>query len=409
MAVSTLQVVLFLSAAATAGAQPWDMDRCLSYALSHNPEIAIQENISRQYKSRFVAECLNVLPTFNASVTDDFTTFSVSGDMLLFQGFSRQHQRQMARTEYDISILDILNIKEDLTIRTIESFLQFAQAWQQLDFAKAGYEASLNEREKTRLLVGGGTQPMSALLQVEAQLASDRSAMVEAECAVKSRRLELCQTLDIPYDKDFTIDPGDISDSLVPPRPYSPQLLEAIARNSPRYLKSLSTVKHRRASYLRSLSALSPALSLRASHTVSTLTTPVTSDKSIGLCLTLPFLTSWHYGPQISEARLEKKRAELETSATLRNLQTSIESAFIESGNSYSKSQAALENVKALGESLRINRLKYEQGMITATDYTLAKSEYEKARSAFLKAKWQHIFQLKIIDWYVSEYAQGVE
>ena len=97
----------------------------------------------------------------------------------------------------------------------------------------------------------------------------------------------------------------------------------------------------------------------------------------------------------------------MEAYATRRELESALERAVIESSNSYSKSAAALENVKALKESLRINRLKYEQGLITVTDYTLAKSEYDKALSAFLKARWQYVFQLKVIDYYMSDYCYG--
>lgn len=395
-----LTVLLFPSV----HAQPWDMERCLDYALTHNPEVAIHQSIAEQSKSRFVAECLNVLPVFSATTYDKLTAFSVSGELTLFHGFEKHHLRRMAKCEYDISVLEILGIKEDLTIKTIEAYLHLAQSHQQLEYAKAGYEASVNEREKTLMLVNGGTQPMSALMQVEAQLASDRSALVEAECAVKSRRMELCQVMDIPYDSDFHIDLQDMSDTLSPPPHYPIHMLDAMARNNPRYKEALATVEHRKANYLKSISELFPAFSLTADYSSPFIRSKGPDIKSVGLRLSIPILSSWQFGPHIREAKQQKKQAEVESYSTLRKLQTAIERVFIESSNSYSKTVAARENVRALDESLRINRLKYEQGMITATDYILAKSEYDKARSSFLNAKWQHIFQLKIIDYYVSEY-----
>lgn len=390
-------------------AQPWDMERCLGYALTHNPEVAIRQSLAEQSKSRFVAECLNVLPVFSATTYDKLNAFSASGELTLFHGFEKHHLRHMAKCEYDISVLEILGIKEDITVKTIEAYLHLAQSHQQLEYAKAGYEASLNEREKTLMLVNGGTQPMSALMQVEAQLASDRSAMVEAECAVKSRRMELCQVMDIPYDSDFSIDLKDMSDTLSPPPQYPVQMLDVIARNNPRYKEALVNVEHRKANYLKSISELFPVFSLTADYSSPFIRSKGAEIKSVGLRLSVPVLSSWQLGPRIREAKQQRRQAEVESYSTLRNLQTAIESVFIESSNSYSKSMAAQENVRALEESLRINRLKYEQGMITATDYTLAKSEYDKARSSFLNAKWQHIFQLKIIDYYVSEYGETEE
>ena len=403
-----LIISIILAFPAPVFSQGWNLDRCLDHVVRHNPEIAMQENVALQYKARFAAECMEILPTFGATFSSSSASrtpsLALSGEFTLFHGFSKHHRRHVARMEYDISVLDILGLKEDLAIKTIESYLLLAQSFQQLDYATAGYEASLRERETTMMLVNGGTQPMSALLQVEAQLASDRSAMVDAECAVKSRRLELCQTLDIPYDKDFMIDREEINDTLVPPQTWPEEMVSAALRNNPKYLRSLAVREHRKTVFLKSLSELSPSVSLRADWAMSFGNGPQVPVKSVGLHVALPFLSGWHYGPQIREASLERKRAEIESYAIMRELETTFERAVIESGNCYSKSLAALENVRALEESLRINRLKYEQGMITATGYILAKSEYEKARSAFLKAKWQYMFQLKVIEHYLSSY-----
>lgn len=402
-----IAIILGLSAGVSAFTQPWSLEECVAYALEHNPEVARLEIASRQYRSRLAGECLDMLPTFSANIGDNLSALSVSGEMVLFQGFTKHFQRQSAKLAYDMSVLETLGIKEDLAIRVIESYLQLAQAFQQLDYARAGYEASLQERDKTSLLVTGGSQPMSALMQVEAQLASDRSSMVEAECAVKSRRLELCQAMDLPYDSGMSIRKDEMSDSLMPPPLCTAEDIRAAVERNPKYRRSETAIRQREAAFAGSIGSLSPTLSLRAEYCTPVRQTAPLNTSYAGLNISMPVFGNWRRIAQIAEARHAVRQARMEAYATRRELESALERAVIESSNSYSKSAAALENVKALKESLRINRLKYEQGLITVTDYTLAKSEYDKALSAFLKARWQYVFQLKVIDYYMSDYCYG--
>lgn len=62
--------------------------------------------------------------------------------------------------------------------------------------------------------------------------------------------------------------------------------------------------------------------------------------------------------------------------------------------------EAALANVNSMQESFRYVQEKFNTGALNGTDYTVARTNLLKARSEYLQAKYQFVFQIKIIDFY---------
>ena len=51
-------------------------------------------------------------------------------------------------------------------------------------------------------------------------------------------------------------------------------------------------------------------------------------------------------------------------------------------------------------ELLSVTEAKYNLGAASALDYIVARNQHAKARSDFLQAKWQYLFQLKLLERY---------
>ena len=66
----------------------------------------------------------------------------------------------------------------------------------------------------------------------------------------------------------------------------------------------------------------------------------------------------------------------------------------------YRQMEAAEANVSSMQESFRYVEEKFNAGALNSTDYTVARANLLKSRSEYLQAKYQFIFQLKIIDFY---------
>ena len=82
------------------------------------------------------------------------------------------------------------------------------------------------------------------------------------------------------------------------------------------------------------------------------------------------------------------------------NLYKEIQTAVTEADTYFRKMEAAEANVKSMQESFRYVQEKFNTGTLNGTDYTVAKVNLFKAQSEYIQAKYQFVFQLKIIDFY---------
>ena len=82
------------------------------------------------------------------------------------------------------------------------------------------------------------------------------------------------------------------------------------------------------------------------------------------------------------------------------SLYKEIQSAYNEAFSALERMRAAEENMKSIQESFTYTENKFNVGMMNATDYNLAKSNLFKAVSSYYQAKYQYLFELKILDFY---------
>ena len=77
-----------------------------------------------------------------------------------------------------------------------------------------------------------------------------------------------------------------------------------------------------------------------------------------------------------------------------------IRGAAIEADNCCQRYLSAEETLQAMQELLSVTEAKYNLGAASALDYIVARNQHAKARSDFLQAKWQYLFQLKLLEYY---------
>ena len=82
------------------------------------------------------------------------------------------------------------------------------------------------------------------------------------------------------------------------------------------------------------------------------------------------------------------------------SLYKEIQTAYNEAFNALERMKAARENMRSIQESFTYTENKFNVGMMNATDYNIAKTNLFKAVSAFYQAKYQYLFELKILDFY---------
>ena len=401
-----------LLAAATGGAAQTSLDECLRAGFARNTGYRQNRLETENMRASLAASRLAMLPTVSASFDNDFywhkfppftktPSVGISGKVVLFKGLTIHNEIAAAKIECKLAPVYLEGKRQDLASSIIEAYIQILLDKEALTLATSNCATSLLERDKTRQLTSGGAQPASALAQMEAQLAGDRASVTEAVCRVKTDILSLLQLLDLPYDSSFDILPLD-EDLENPPAPLSREVMERAVLSNPKTVYAEGRVKSGKAALKAAKGALSPEIFISGAYG-ATLGKGHHRDVSyLSIGIALPILTSGETYSGIRGARLSLKAAELEAYTTERKVEAELERLSLEAENSYSKLLSCRTNVASLARLLEINRAKYEKGACSILDYTVAKNNLVKAETGLLEAKWQYIFQKKLLDLYLD-------
>jgi outer membrane protein len=361
-------------------------------------------------------------PTENTYVDQAFhsTNFSVNSSLNLFNGLQntntiRQNKINVKAGEYDIE-----KVKNDLTINVTTAFLQVLFSYEILSTSESQVESTEAQTDRTRKMVDAGKLAESNLFQIQSQLATDRLAVVNALNQLDMAKVTLIQLMEIPVSSDF-----DIEKPVLPDPSYRLQ-----ENNEQLFQKALITQPQIASSSLKSNAALLgmkisngtryPRLNLgvgistnyassRTKGGVNPEHYPFSEQiwnnlgENVSLSLYIPIFSNRQLQSNIDRARINLMNVRLNEQNTRNQLRKTIEQTATDLKAAAKKYEATQDQLKAVELSYRNIETKYNVGMVNAIDFLIEKNNYTKALSNLIQAKYDYIFKLKILDFYLGK------
>jgi outer membrane protein len=425
-----LLAVVWLTHSSLPAQNPWSLAQCISYAWDNNISIKQQTLSAEQSENALFQSKMNFIPSAGARVSHSMSwgrsvdmnnleiiesklsqTLSpnISASIDLFEGLQKVNTVKKSRADYRAALQDVNLMKDQIALEIARAYLQVLLTREILATAEKSHESVTRQQELTRQLVDAGSQPHSTLLEIDAQLASEEVQLVNARNQVDIAYLTLRQLLDIAPDTDFEIITPEISIPQADPNRESTTQLYTQAQHLPQ----IQTAELRRESAQHALAIARgrywPTLSFSAGY--GTFFTDTRSDAfwqqigdnrspSLQFGLSIPIFQNWNIVTGSKNAKLNLRIAELEVDKKHQVLYKEIQQAIVDASAAYNKYKAGLQNVTAMQESFRYTQQKFDIGLVNGTDYTVSKNNLFKAESDLLQAKYQYVFQLKIIDFY---------
>jgi len=122
--------------------------------------------------------------------------------------------------------------------------------------------------------------------------------------------------------------------------------------------------------------------------------------QSISLGVSIPIFNNLQVSSNVQRAKIAKNQADIIAEQTRQTLRQTIERAYNDVYSSGKAFQSSTKRVEAQEESFRAMKQRYDNGAANATDYELAENNLFQAKSDLLRAKFDYIFKLKILDFY---------
>lgn len=356
------------------------------------------------------------------NVTSEAVNGSVGADIIVFDGFNNinslraSQQVQISREE------SLRRARENVIFNTASRYLQVLLDIQLLEIAEENLVTSQRQLEQVRAQVDVGSRPTVDLYNQEAQVANDELTLTQRKNSLNISELLLIRQLQIDPLGDYEFVIPDISDNheATTLAMYDlGNLIEQALMNRADIKSEVADInnlryqlKIARGSLFPTISA-SASISSRYSDQYSLAGDKVTfsdqffdqqMNRSFGLSINIPIFNNWNRMYNIQNAKVQVKNAEL----SLENSRLQVIQEVTQAYNDYSsylqEYAAAEKSLIASERAFETQQQRYNVGASTLIELSQAQASYVEAQSNYTQARYNLIFQEKLLDYYLGQF-----
>lgn len=415
----------------------WTLKDCIDYAYSNNLNIKQQEISIKEAQNNILSSKLSFVPSLNWNVNHSMswgrsvnindlaiikghlsqsTSTSVSANVTLFEGMNKHKNLKSSKNMLKMAQQDVEKLKDDIYIAICKAYLQILLNYRIDSVAQESYNSVKEQVAKTEKLVDAGSVAYSNLLEMKAQLSSEKVQLVSAHNNVQTSLLELAQLLDLENYFSFRIavpKTQNTNNIQIP----SLEEIYAASMNLPQIKKAELSLQESELQLKIAKGAAYPSLSFSAGYATyysngsdAAFFSQFNENRSpsIGFGLSIPIFNSYRSKTQIKNSKLAVETKQIEFEKSKQSLYKEIQQAHNDAVAYYHKYLAALENKNLSAESYNQTKGKFDLGMVNSTDFIVAKTNLFKAENECYQSLYQYIFQIIILDYYRGIKINGV-
>lgn len=340
-----------------------------------------------------------------------------SSNLTLFAGQQITNSIQQNKIDIEAAQYNILSTENTITLNVINFFINVVFNSEQLKIAQNQLETTQAQLENTTRLVDAGSLPLANKLDIQAQYATNKLEVINAENTLRISKLNLAQALQIPFTDDFNVlipelDAGNYSmlDKEVDEVFETALTIMPEIKSAELGVESAEIgVKLAQGGYFPTLGVGGSAFSNYIDQpnflgVRDNFTTQIGNNFSYSgtFQLNIPILSNMRNRANVQRARLQKRLSQIQEVETYNQLRQDIETAYTNAYAAQQSYQASLVRVASLEEAFRIAQQRFDAGAINFADYQLGQNNFFNAQADLITSKYTYIFRVKVLDFYLG-------
>lgn len=414
----------------------WSLQQCIDYAMENNIQIKQSELDMESADVDLFGSKMRSLPDLNANASytaskgrsvDPFTNIivdqeiesqngGINASIPIFNGFQirksiKRDQQSLLASSYDLQAT-----KNDVVLNVVTFYTNILFNRELLETARLRLGTTQSQESQTDRQVELGALPIANLLQIRQQLANDELEVIRAENNLELSILQLKQALQIPADVEFSIETPELPDPKSDPVVESSTEIYMYALQNQPVIKA-AMARTESANYAVGVAKSNYYPSLDLFGGFSTSYSSVAAEQLgpefsyfdqldfnqrqfVGVQLNIPIFNRFQVRNSVQQAIIFEKRTNYQLTDTKNQLQQTIEQAYLDV-KSAAKAYSALENsLEAAQLAFENAEQRLQLGATNAVEYTQIKNDFEGVKSDLIRAKYDYIFKLKVLDFY---------
>lgn len=447
-----------------AQSEPLSLEDCVNMALEKNISIKQSELDVQNAGIDKLNAFGNFLPTVNLSashfwnnglnqnittgllenVTTEFSSFQGNVGVDIFKGLQNINQYRRAQLNLLAQQYRLADMADDVSLFVANAYLQVVLNKEILTIQQKQIETTQLELKRTKQLVEAGVLTARDLYELEANLATQEQSLVVAENNFRLGKINLAQLLLITDYENFEIELEDFSvpfPSILEKQPKEIFEQALTFRNDVKLAETNIGIAQKDLDIAKG--ALYPRLSgfysystrityndrLVGTGTFSSIPLGYVADSgalvvrevedsmlaaplsfadqfslydghNFGLQLSIPVFNGKSLSNAVKRSKVNLQRSKNLFSQQQLDLETSVNQAFNDSKGSYKLYEAALKTENATRRAADDALERFQAGAMNSFDYVQAKQRYEAAVSEAIRAKFDYVFKLKVVEFY---------
>lgn len=426
-------IALLLASAAPAQAQRViTFDDAVRTALSQSNVIKLAENANDLSEAAVRQTRAQFLPDFRLSTqgsqnygrffssdegrilntqTQSFNT-GVSSSLTLFNGLANKANVAQAKLTRQATEYDLSRSRETVVFTVLSNFLALIEQQEQLRVSRQSLAAQDSLERQVQEFVNAGTRSIADLYQQQASVASARLAVVEGERAVELAKVDLIQTLKLDPAGTYEFTPPPV-DSATPTRALD---VTSLMQRAMQQRRDVDAEQSRLSAALKAVQAAGatqwPSLALSVGYNSSYASSNESSflnqldqrrGGSIGLSLSFPLFDRFSTRINSQRAEIQQQNAEIALDDLRQQVGLQVRRSTLAYGSARAQLDAALAQTRAAELALQAAQERYLAGAATLVEVTQARATNVQAASALVSARYNLLFQGKLLDYYVGD------
>ncbi len=434
--------LLIFPIVAQAQTQAWTLDSCVNYALHNNIQIKQTRLNIKLSESNLSKSKADLLPSVNANgsynmnfgtAVDPFTyqfvenntssmNVGIGASLDLFNGLRNYNTMNREKINLEAAMADVERIQNDISLNIALAYLNILLSNELVINAKEQLSSTEMQIDKTQKLVDAGSLPQGNLLEIEAQAASEKLQLVNAQNQLINMRLVLKQFLDLDTVSSFDIVVPQINSPSEKELVQNINDIYSLALNLPQIKSAELKLQSAETNLDISRSYGLPSLSLSANYGTGYSSSrskytfvegvPVEQDypfgeqftdnlsTSVSLRLSIPIFNNYGVKNSTQSSAISIENQRYNVQLTKNQLYKEIQQAYSDALGAYEKYVASKKNFEALSESFVYTQKKFDVGMVTSVDYNMAKTRLSAAESSLTSSKYEFIFKKNVLNFY---------
>ncbi len=471
MMVRILLFVLLSVTLSTNAQDKWTLQRCVAHAQQNGISVKQAQVQSKLSELTFNQSKMTHLPTVNGNLNTSYqrglnenpTTGTldpnafVAGNIglqvqyTIFNWGARKNSINANNLFKNADSAGVDRARNDIGLLVANSFLQVMLRREQVRLSEVQLNQSRAQLTNVCKLVNAGSQPELNAIQIEAQMARDTAAMLQAKALEEQALISLKATLNLDLAAPFEIDAPAIENiplenitELQPEAVYAIAVKEQPAQKATalRIEGATYQAKAARAAMYPSLSAFgalnSRFIGQKFPYLLDVLPnqptgafildaagnkTNVLSNRTVfgernvnvfrqlnnffgqqvGVSLNFPIFNQYNTRTQWERAKVNITQATLQDEQEKVNLKSNIYNAYQQAFASLQQYNASLRSVDASERAFNISQKRFDIGLLGTLDYIITQGNLFRARIESISNRYDYVFKMKVLEFYKGQ------